>query len=501
MSHERQGATPARWGADLQTSLFAKGRAGRRATTMPAWRGDDVDTALPAGALRATPADLPSLSEPEVLRHYTLLSNLNHHIERGLYPLGSCTMKYNPRLNEKVAALSGFASLHPEQDEADLQGLLCALKLLQDALCEITGFAACSLQPAAGAHGEYLGMQVIRARHLDRGESGRNEVLIPDSAHGTNPASVVLTGMKPSTLKSGPDGRLDLDALRAAVGPQTAGIMITNPNTLGLFESDIVEVARIVHAAGGLLYMDGANLNAILGQAKPALMGFDVVHLNLHKTFSTPHGGGGPGAGPICVTPELARFLPAPVIREDAGVYRLDACAGECRPSVHAYMGNTGVCLRALTYILRLGGDGLTRVSERAVLNANYLRKRLEGLLTVEHAEGTLHEFIATGADWKERFGVRTLDIAKRMLDYGIHAPTIYFPLIVDEAIMVEPTETESKETLDRFVEIVAAIRAEAERDPDLLRSAPHTTPVSRLDEAAAARRPDLSWLGPCNCG
>ena len=488
-----------RWGAVLQENLFAKGRPGRRGVMPPAWRGDALDAALPDGLRRDEPCDLPSLSEQEVMRHYTGLSNLNHHIERGMYPLGSCTMKYNPRVNERAAALSGFASLHPEQDAEDVQGLLCALKLLQDALCEITGFDACSLQPAAGAHGEFLGMLTIRAFHLANGDAERVEVLIPDSAHGTNPASVVMCGMKPVTIASKPDGRLDLEALRAAVGPSTAGIMITNPNTLGLFETEIVEVAEVVHAAGGRLYMDGANLNAILGQAKPAHMGFDVVHMNLHKTFSTPHGGGGPGSGPICVTAELAPFLPGPEIVHEDGAYHLEE--DSARPSIHAFHGNVGVALRALAYILRLGGDGLTRVSERAVLNANYLRKRLEDVLSVDHAEGTLHEFVATGRDWKERFGVRTLDVAKRLLDYGVHAPTIYFPLIVEEAMMIEPTETESRETLDAFVDVLKEIRREAEETPELLHEAPLVTPVSRLDEAGAARKPDLSWLGPCNCG
>ncbi len=493
--------TCGRWGANLQDNLFTKGSAGRRGVMPPTWRGDTLDYDLPADLRRDEPCDLPALSEQDVMRHYTGLSVLNHHIERGLYPLGSCTMKYNPRINERIAALPGFTTLHPEQDETDIQGLLCALTLLQDALCEITGFDACSLQPAAGAHGEFLGMLTIRAFHLANGDDHRVDVLIPDSAHGTNPASVVMTGMKPVTIASQPDGRLDLAALREAVGPNTAGIMITNPNTLGLFETDIVEVARVVHEAGGRLYMDGANMNAILGKAKPGHMGFDVVHLNLHKTFSTPHGGGGPGAGPICVTEELAPFLPGPDIVQVDGVYGLAGDEGGERPSIHAFYGNIGVCLRALAYILRLGGDGLTRVAERAVLNANYLRKRLEDILQVEHADGCLHEFVATGKDWKDLYGVRTLDIAKRLLDYGVHAPTIYFPLIVEEAMMIEPTETESRETLDAFVEIMREIRREAEESPELLHEAPLITPVSRLDEAGAARKPDLSWYGPCNCG
>lgn len=497
---ERKNEAASRWGAELQDSIFDKGRKGRRALTFPAWTGADVADTLPAADRRETPCDLPAVSEPQVMRHFTLLSNLNHHIERGMYPLGSCTMKYNPRLNEQVAALPGFAQLHPEQDDRDIQGLLCALKLLENALCEITGFAACSLRPAAGAHGEFLGMQVIRSYHLARGDADRDEVLIPDSAHGTNPASVVMAGMRPRTIVSGPDGRIDLDVLREAVSEKTAGIMITNPNTLGLFEERIVEVAEIIHSAGGRLYMDGANMNAILGKARPGDMGFDVVHFNLHKTFSTPHGGGGPGAGPICVAADLAPHLPAPTIVEQDGRYRLEGHAGECRPAVHSYFGNVGVALRALAYVLRCGGDGLTRVAERAVLNANYLRRKLDGVLTVDHPEGFLHEFIATGRDWKEEYGVRTLDIAKRMLDYGVHAPTVYFPLIVDEALMIEPTETESKDDLDRFAAVMAAIRREAETDPELLHRAPVATPVSRLDEAGAARNPDLSNLGPCNC-
>ena len=500
MSVEQEKTPVARWGAELQANIFTKGRPGRRGLTVPLWDAERPEIDLPPAMLRKEPCDLPQLSEPEVMRHYTALSNLNHHIERGMYPLGSCTMKYNPRLNEELAALSGFADLHPEQDVRDIQGLLAALKLLEDSLCEITGFAGCSLVPAAGAHGENLGMLVIRALHLREGHPERDEVLIPDSAHGTNPASVVCAGMKPVTIGSGEDGRLDPEAVRAAVGERTAGIMITNPNTLGLFENEIREVARIIHEAGGRLYMDGANMNAILGKARPAAMGFDVVHFNLHKTFSTPHGGGGPGAGPICVTEELKPFLPGPVIVEQDGDYLLQGADDPDRPHIHSYSGNVGVCLRALAYILRLGGNGLTRVAELAVLNANYLHKRLQGVLTVPHSDGFLHEFIATGSDWKEAYGVRTLDIAKRMLDYGFHAPTIYFPLIVEEAMMIEPTETESLEDLDRFVEVMKRIREEAAGNPDLLHDAPTATPVSRLDETAAARRPDLSWMGPCSC-
>ncbi len=508
MSQDNQGNNglkPCRWNASLPDSLFNKGAAGRRGLTFPKWDGDpacaDPDAALPATMRRDQAADFPSLSEPEVMRHFTALSNLNHHIERGMYPLGSCTMKYNPRVNEQVVALPGLADLHPEQGPEDIQGLLASLKQLENALCEITGFAACSLQPAAGAHGEYLGMLVIRALHVANGDHDRDEILIPDSAHGTNPASVVIAGMKPRTIGSRPDGRIDLEALRETVSDRTAGIMITNPNTLGLFENDIQEISAIIHEAGGQVYMDGANMNAIMGKSRPGDMGFDVVHLNLHKTFSTPHGGGGPGAGPICVTEELAAYLPGPRITSSpTGTFDLEGAPGPDGEAIHSYFGNVGVCLRALSYILRNGGNGLTRVSECAVLNAHYLLARLKDILPVDNSEGCMHEFVASGTLWKEKFGVRTLDIAKRMLDYGIHAPTIYFPLIVEEALMVEPTETESRESLDLFVEVLKAIHREAEEDPSLLTSAPHSTPVGRMDEARAARQPDLSWLGPCNC-
>lgn len=491
-----------RWNATAPETLFNKGVPGRRATTMPRWDGDDIDFALPAEVCRAQPADLPSLSEPEIMRHFTQLSTLNHHIERGMYPLGSCTMKYNPRLNEKISGLSGLADLHPEQDVSDIQGMLGLLKTLEKSLCEITGFAGCSLIPAAGAHGEYLGMLVIRAYHVARGDRDRDVILIPDSAHGTNPASVVVAGMKPRTIKSREDGRIDLDSLREACDEKTAGIMITNPNTLGLFENDIREVSEIVRTAGGRLYMDGANMNAIMGKARPGDMGFDVVHFNLHKTMSTPHGGGGPGAGPICVAEDLVPFLPGPWITEEAdGRYHLEKRPIQGSTAIHTHFGNVGVALRALAYILRNGGNGLRRVSEMAVLNANYLLKRLDGIFDVPHQDGCLHEFVAGGSRWKKEYGVRTLDVAKRMLDFGIHAPTIYFPLIVDEAFMVEPTETESKESLDYVVDVLVQIAEEARTNPKVVLEAPHVTPAGRLDEAGAARNPDLSWAGPCNCG
>ena len=496
------GLEARRWNAEAPASIFDKGVRGRRALSFAPLGAELAGEAdLPGDVRRAEPADLPSLSEPQVMRHFTQLSTLNHHIERGMYPLGSCTMKYNPRLNEQLAGLAGLADLHPEQGVEDIQGLLMGLKVLEDSLCELTGFAACSLIPAAGAHGEYLGMLVIRALHLKNGDADRTEILIPDSAHGTNPASVVIAGMQPRTIKSREDGCIDLEALREAVGPRTAGIMITNPNTLGLFEQDIRQVADIIHEAGGRLYMDGANMNAIMGKARPGDMGFDVVHLNLHKTMSTPHGGGGPGAGPICVTEELAQFLPGPWIRRhEDGTLELENLPGPGSTSIHSYFGNVGVCLRALAYMLRLGGDGLTRATECAVLNANYLLARLKEFLPVTHDTGCLHEFVASGSVWKQEYGVRTLDIAKRLLDYGLHAPTIYFPLIVDEAFMVEPTETESRESLDSFVAVMETLWQEARTNPELLTEAPHTTPVGRLDEAGAARHPDLRHLGPCNC-
>nr|MEE4269962.1 aminomethyl-transferring glycine dehydrogenase subunit GcvPB [Candidatus Krumholzibacteria bacterium] len=505
MSNESCPATEVqaqRWNATLPASIFDKGAPGRRGLTFPRWDGQPVEAQLPKELCRAEGADLPSLSEPEVMRHFTQLSTLNHHIERGMYPLGSCTMKYNPRVNEQVVALSGLADLHPEQGPEDIQGLLEALDLLERSLCELTGFAACSLIPAAGAHGEYLGMLVIRAYHQSRGDEDRTEILIPDSAHGTNPASVVIAGLKPRTIKSRKDGRIDLDALRAAVSDKTAGIMITNPNTLGLFENDIQEVSRIIHEAGGRLYMDGANMNAIMGKTRPGDMGFDVVHLNIHKTLSTPHGGGGPGGGPICVAEDLEQFLPGPrIARQDDGTYTLEKVPGPDSTSIHSYFGNVGICLRALAYILRNGGNGLTRVSECAVLNANYLLAQLRDIMPVPFDTGCLHEFVASGSRWKEEFGVRTLDIGKRLLDHGLHAPTIYFPLIVDEAFMVEPTETEPKESLDCFVATMKSIYQEAQTNPELLTEAPHVTPVGRLDEAGAARNPDLRYLGPCNCG
>jgi glycine dehydrogenase subunit 2 len=399
-------------------------------------------------------------------------------------------MKHNPRVNEQVAAMPGFAALHPAQDAADMQGLLAALRLLEDSLCEVTGFDACSLIPAAGAQGEYMGMMVIRKLHEANGDHDRTEILIPDSAHGTNPASVVIMGMTPRTIKSRADGRIDLENLREACGPKTAGIMITNPNTLGLFETDIVEIAEVVHAAGGRLYMDGANLNAIMGRARPGDMGFDVVHLNLHKTFSTPHGGGGPGAGPVCVTPELEQFLPVPRVVKDGEIYRLEEDYPLSVGKVHAFFGNFGILVRAYSYILSVG-KYLKEVSQYAVLNANYIKERLKGDYHLPYDRPCMHECVFTDKLQQEHH-VATLDIAKRLMDHGFHPPTIYFPLVVSGAIMIEPTESESKETLDLFIDAMKQIAQEAVDCPDCLHESPQFPKVQRLDETAAARNPCL---------
>ena len=478
--------------------LYEISRPGRRGCRLPE---PDVPRAkLPAGFLRDD-LPLPEVSEMDLVRHYVHLSQLNHAVDTGFYPLGSCTMKYNPRVNEAICRLPGFTQLHPLQPSDTVQGALVLLYELQEFLGEISGFPGISLQPAAGAHGEMTGVLIMRKALYDRGETQRNVILVPDSAHGTNPATTTMSGLKVVEIASDAAGNVDLDALRVHLSDQVVGLMLTNPNTLGLFDEQVLEVTRLVHEAGGLVYGDGANLNALLGICKPADLGFDVMHFNLHKTFSTPHGGGGPGAGPICVTEELAAFLPGPRINVAGdGSFTLGKVPGPDGLAIHSYFGNVGVSLRALAYILRNGGDGLTRASECAVLNANYLLARLQDILPVDNAEGCMHEFVASGTRWKDEFGIRTLDVAKRMLDYGVHAPTIYFPLIVEEAMMVEPTETEPRESLDLFVDIMRAIYREAGEDPELLKGAPHTTPVGRMDEARAARQPDLRWLGPCNC-
>jgi glycine dehydrogenase subunit 2 len=478
--------------------IFELSRPGRQAYALPDCDVPlkELSSMIPSKMLRTKPAELPEVYEVDVIRHYTELSRRNFGIDNGFYPLGSCTMKYNPKINEDVARFPGFAKIHPYQPEESIQGAMELLYLLQQDLAEITGMDRVTLQPAAGAHGEWTGLMMIRAYHEARGEK-RTKVIVPDSAHGTNPASATSAGFDTVTIKSNDKGLVDLDALRAAVGPDTAALMLTNPNTLGLFEEDIVQIAKIVHEAGGLLYYDGANANAILGISRPGDMGFDVVHLNLHKTFSTPHGGGGPGAGPVGVKARLVPYLPTPVVEKKAdGTFYFDYNYPETIGRVKGFYGNFGILVRTYTYIRTLGADGLRKVSEYAVLNANYMMRKLAPYYDLPFDRHCKHEFVLSGKRQK-KLGVRTLDIAKRLLDFGFHPPTVYFPLIVEECIMIEPTETESKETLDEFIEVMIQIAREAEENPDIVRNAPYTTVVKRMDETLAARKPVLN----CTCG
>ena len=476
--------------------IFELSRPGRLALDLP--QSDvpeqQIEKLIPAAYLRSEPAALPEVSQLDLVRHFTELSQRTFGVDSGFYPLGSCTMKYNPKVNEDVAALPGWSGLHPLEDFRDTQGALQLMLELQQMLAEISGMDAVTLQPVAGAQGELTGLKLIRAYHRNRGEENRIRVIVPDSAHGTNPATVSVCGMETVEIKSHPDGAIDLDALRAAVNSDTAALMLTNPSTLGLFEKNICAVTEIVHAAGGLVYYDGANANAIMGLTRPGDMGFDVIHFNLHKTFSTPHGGGGPGAGPVGVKKILEPFLPIPVVTQTAdGIY----CFAEDRPlsigRMHSFYGNFGILIRAYAYILTMGAAGLRQVSEDAVLNANYCLARLRDVYHAPFARHCMHECVLTSQKQNAK-GIRTLDIAKRLLDYGVHPPTIYFPLIVAEALMIEPTETESKETLDAFVGIMRQIAREAEENPALITQAPTTTVVGRLDEAAAARKPNLRW-------
>ncbi len=483
-------------GASLQPTLAELSVPGRHSDQVPHPPADAL-SGIPADQLRGTTLGLPELSEPQVIRHFTNLSHLNYSVDGGFYPLGSCTMKHNPRVNEWSARLPGFATLHPLAPDALAQGSLQLLWELQGMLSEIGGMAATTLQPAAGAHGELTGILLIRAYHHARGDTARDEVIVPDSSHGTNPATASMAGFKTVTVQSAPDGGVDLDALRAALGPRTAAVMLTNPSTLGLFERRIVELLEATHAAGALAYMDGANMNAILGRFKPGAAGFDVMHYNLHKTFSTPHGGGGPGAGPVAVNARLAPFLPGPqVMRETDGSFRLER-PGERPTSIgrmRAYQGSVGVLVRAYAYIRTHGGDGLRLVSDDAVLAANYLRGRVGEAFELPYPGPCKHEFVATAKGLREATGVRTLDVAKRLIDHGFHPPTIYFPLLVEECLLIEPTETETLEDLDAFADALLAVHREAHEQPELLHEAPLTTPVRRLDEATAARHPELRW-------
>jgi glycine dehydrogenase subunit 2 len=475
--------------------IFEISRAGRQSDILPTPKTDlPLTDILPAHLLRPELPRLPEVGEVDVVRHYTRLSQMNYGVDAGFYPLGSCTMKHNPKINEELAGLPGFARMHPLQDPASAQGCLGLMHELDQMLCAITGMDRFTLQPAAGAQGELAGLMMIRAWHENRGDLGRTRMLVPDSAHGTNPASAVMAGFVVAEVPSDDQGGVDLDALVGMLGPDTAGLMLTNPNTLGLFETNIREIADRVHAAGGLLYYDGANANAILGLTRPGDMGFDVVHLNLHKTFSTPHGGGGPGAGPVGVKAALEPFLPVPLIccRAD-GSFGLDSDRPLSIGRLKAFHGHFAVLARAWAYIRSHGADGLRRVAESAVLNANYLRYRLQGAFALPFARRCMHEVVFSGSRQKA-LGVSTLDLAKRLLDYGFHPPTIYFPLIVREAMMIEPTETESRETLDAFADALLAIAAEAEQDPARLRQAPHETAVGRLDEVRAARQAVLRY-------
>nr|MBO2468967.1 glycine dehydrogenase (aminomethyl-transferring) [Bacillota bacterium] len=474
--------------------IFERSKPGRIAYSLPAPDVPEVNVAdvIPPHLLRRTPAELPEVSELDLIRHYTELSRRNHGIDIGFYPLGSCTMKYNPKVNEDVARLPGFTEVHPLQPEETVQGALALMWHLQEYLAEITGMDAVTLQPAAGAHGEWTGLMMIRAYYEARGEK-RTKVLVPDSAHGTNPASATVAGLETVTVPSNERGLVDLEALKRLADENTAALMLTNPNTLGLFEEQIVEIAKIVHDVGGLLYYDGANANAIMGIARPGDMGFDVVHLNLHKTFTTPHGGGGPGAGPVGVKKALIPFLPVPVVVKEGDRYRLDYDRPQSIGRVKGFYGNFGMLVRAYAYIRTMGPDGLRQVAENAVLNANYLMRRLAPYFDLPYDRHCKHEFVLSGRRQK-KLGVRTLDMAKRLLDFGFHPPTIYFPLIVDECLMIEPTETESKETLDAFADAMIQIAKETEENPDIVLSAPHTTVVKRLDEVRAARKPILRW-------
>ncbi|MGD0272169.1 MAG: aminomethyl-transferring glycine dehydrogenase subunit GcvPB [Gaiellaceae bacterium] len=467
--------------------IFEKSKPGRCACSLPRYELPKTD--VPAALARAEAPRLPELAEPDLARHFSALADRNFGVDSGFYPLGSCTMKYNPRLNERLAAQPGFADLHPHQLPEDAQGALELCFLLQEALAEIAGLDAVSLQPAAGSQGELTGLMLVRAYFQDKGElETRRKVVVPDTAHGTNPASVTMAGFELQPVKTDARGNLDLDDLRRVVGPDAAALMLTNPSTLGLFEEGIVEVARIFHEAGALLYYDGANLNAVCGISRPGDMGFDIVHFNLHKTFSTPHGGGGPGAGPVAVRRALEPFLPTPaVVRRDDGSFALDNERPKSIGRVRGFLGPFGVFVKAYAFI-RVYGPALKEMSEAAVLNANYLLARLRDVYELRYDRLCMHEFVLSAAGLKREHGVSALDVAKRLMDYGIHPPTIYFPLVVPEALMIEPTETESIETLDTFVKAMRRIAAEAAEDPELLHAAPHDRPVERLDEAGAVK-------------
>jgi glycine dehydrogenase subunit 2 len=476
--------------------LFELSSKGRRAWSLPEVGLDapELDELVPEAQRRPEPPRLPEVSERDLVRHFTRLSQRNWAIDVGAYPLGSCTMKYNPKVAEDAAALPGFSTLHPLADDDLVQGALELLGTLERALCEATGMARLTFQPAAGAQGELTGLLIMRAFHASKGQE-RRRVIIPDSAHGTNPASVTLAGYEAQEVRSDARGLVDVDALKDELDEDVAGLMLTNPNTLGLFERDIEQIAAALHEIGGLLYYDGANFNSIVGVVRPGDMGFDIVHMNLHKTFATPHGGGGPGSGPLAVSSRLERFLPKPVLTWDdrAERWHWDDDRPDSIGRIHSFHGNFGINVRAYAYLRSLGPEGLKRVAERAVLNANYLRVMIEDAFPTAYPGICMHEFVSTARPLKKH-GVRAMDVAKRLIDLGYHPPTVYFPLVVEEALMVEPTETESKETIDGLAGALNQIASEAESDPELVRGAPVTTPVRRPDEARAARSPRVRW-------
>ncbi|SET00124.1 glycine dehydrogenase (decarboxylating) beta subunit [Natronincola peptidivorans] len=475
--------------------IFEVSKEGRTAYSLPKCDVDEaaLDQMIPKEFINEEELDLPEVSEVDVVRHFTLLSNKNYGVDTGFYPLGSCTMKYNPKINEDVAALGGFAGIHPYQPQETAQGALQLMYELDKMLAEISGMERVSLQPAAGSHGELAGLMIIKAYHDDRKDYKRTKIIVPDSAHGTNPATVAVANFDMVEVKSDQNGAVDLNSLKEVLSDEIAGLMLTNPSTLGLFEENIKEIADLVHEAGGLLYYDGANMNAILGKSRPGDMGFDVMHFNLHKTFSTPHGGGGPGSGPVGVRSDLVKFLPVPVIEKKEDQYVLDYDRPDSIGKIKAFYGHFGVMVRAYAYILTMGKTGLTEVSEKAVLNANYIMNKLKKHYHLPIDQVCKHEFVLGGLA-KSTLEVSTLDVAKRLLDYGYHPPSIYFPLIVEQAIMVEPTETENLQTIDGFIEVMIQIAKEADENPQILKNAPYDTPVRRIDEVKAARNPILKW-------
>jgi len=478
---------------DYNKLIIELSKKGRKAYSIPKNDVDTIDAEkyIPKNVLRKEDPNIPEVYEVDVMRHYTNLSTKNYGVDTGFYPLGSCTMKYNPKINEDMAKLPNFANIHPRQSENTVQGSLELMYDLQEKLCEITGTDGLTLQPAAGAHGELTGLMIIKKYHEERKDTKRTKIIVPDSAHGTNPASATAVGYDIIEIKSRKDGSIDLDELKDALSDEVAGLMLTNPSTLGLFERNICQISKLVHEAGGLVYYDGANLNAIMGKTRPGDMGFDIVHLNLHKTFSTPHGGGGPGAGPVGVRKDLIKYLPVPVVGKKEDKYYLDYDKPSSIGRLMGFYGNFGVLLKAYTYILKMGASGLKEASETAVLNANYLQSQLKKEYKLPIDQVCKHEFVLSAM---KDLDTHTLDIAKRLLDYGIHPPTVYFPLIIDEAIMVEPTDTESLETLDNFIEIMNKIKEEAKENSKILEDSPTTTPVRRLDEVQAARKPKVKW-------